>query len=219
MRQVTDFGEALKALRKAKGLSQEELASRSGISQSEISSIESGGRKDPALTTVAKLATALDTSLDDFVESLTEQGARRPGIGLEDLVKHLLIDLPFLGSVPCGKPLVVSEVRGEYVSVPFAELRGSRAVDCFVLRASGDSLAGDGIQDGDYLIVDRNAPIIAGKLYVVTILGTDTFACHVYHERDKLKLLSSNGQTIAVLEADKVENRGRIISSGHWRGQ
>lgn len=55
----------LAELRKSKGLSQTDLASKVGLKQVTISQYESGTRT-PDLDTSKKIADVLDTTLDDF---------------------------------------------------------------------------------------------------------------------------------------------------------
>ena len=57
--------EALKELRRRKGLSQKDLAEVSGIGQDTISGIESG-RHEARPSTLRKLAEALDVEVADF---------------------------------------------------------------------------------------------------------------------------------------------------------
>ncbi len=59
------FGERLKALRAAAGLSQPALADRAGVSVSAVRQFEYGLR-EPAFGTLVKLAEALGVSLDAF---------------------------------------------------------------------------------------------------------------------------------------------------------
>lgn len=56
----------LKEVRKKKGLSQEQLVSKSGVSRSIISGLESGRISVTTTATLAKLAKALNTKIDDF---------------------------------------------------------------------------------------------------------------------------------------------------------
>ena len=56
---VTPFADLLRQLRTAAGLSQEELATRSGLSLRGISDLERGVRRAPHLTTVRVLGDAL----------------------------------------------------------------------------------------------------------------------------------------------------------------
>lgn len=49
------------------GLSQEKLARLADISNATLVKIESGAAKEPTITTVAKIARALNTSIDELV--------------------------------------------------------------------------------------------------------------------------------------------------------
>lgn len=53
------FGKNLRAARKKLGLTQEQVAERSGVQAGEVSRIERG-KRDPQVSTVEKLAAALE---------------------------------------------------------------------------------------------------------------------------------------------------------------
>jgi transcriptional regulator with XRE-family HTH domain len=59
------FGERIRELRKAKGLSQEELAFRAKIHRTYLGSIERGER-NPALKNIAAIAKALGVSISEL---------------------------------------------------------------------------------------------------------------------------------------------------------
>lgn len=63
------FGKRLASLRHAKGLSQEELASRSGLHAVAITYIETGKRL-PKLNTVYKLAQGLNIRVEELFRGL-----------------------------------------------------------------------------------------------------------------------------------------------------
>ncbi|MBY8880097.1 helix-turn-helix domain-containing protein [Actinacidiphila acidipaludis] len=69
----------IRALRVAQGLSLEELATRARLSQSTLSRIENGQRR-LALDSLVTLARALDTSLDQLVETATDDVIANPTI-------------------------------------------------------------------------------------------------------------------------------------------
>ncbi|MEZ3178741.1 XRE family transcriptional regulator [Streptomyces pimonensis] len=69
----------IRALRVAQGWSLEELASRAHLSQSSLSRIENGRRR-LALDQLVTLARALDTTLDQLVETATEDVVTSPTI-------------------------------------------------------------------------------------------------------------------------------------------
>ena len=59
------FGERVRELRLAKGLSQEELAFRAGVHRTYLGGIERGER-NPSLKNIAAIAKALDVSLSQL---------------------------------------------------------------------------------------------------------------------------------------------------------
>lgn len=69
----------IRALRVAQGWSLEELATRASVSQSTLSRIENGRRR-LALDQLVTLARALDTSLDQLVETATDDVIASPTI-------------------------------------------------------------------------------------------------------------------------------------------
>jgi len=62
-----DFGKKLKELRKSKGLTQEELYFKSGISRSHIGMIEKG-KRDITLSAIFKLSRALEVPLQSLFD-------------------------------------------------------------------------------------------------------------------------------------------------------
>jgi transcriptional regulator with XRE-family HTH domain len=71
------FGDLLRQLRKAAGLTQAELAERAGLSVRGINDLERGARRTPRRDTVALLSDALDLVGDE--RAALEAAARRPG--------------------------------------------------------------------------------------------------------------------------------------------
>ena len=63
----TRLARHLKRLREARGLSQERLATRAGITRAYVARLELG-RQDPRLAVVRKLAKALKVRVGDLVE-------------------------------------------------------------------------------------------------------------------------------------------------------
>ena len=58
----------IRKLRKQRGLSQEKLARLADIATATLVKIESGTAKEPTITTVSKLASALGVSIDELVK-------------------------------------------------------------------------------------------------------------------------------------------------------
>ncbi|HEU0018859.1 MAG TPA: helix-turn-helix transcriptional regulator [Thermoleophilaceae bacterium] len=65
------FASNLRRRRKELGLSQEQLGTRANIQMADISRYENGSR-DPRISTVARLAEALDVTIADLLVSTAE---------------------------------------------------------------------------------------------------------------------------------------------------
>ena len=89
--------ESIRKRRKAKGLTQKELADKSGVTESQISQIETGKRK-PGFETLLRISEALDCSTDDLVRDkkipVTNDGAENIDLSqLSEERKKLIQDI------------------------------------------------------------------------------------------------------------------------------
>jgi transcriptional regulator with XRE-family HTH domain len=64
---VGDLGTNLRAARKRLGLTQEQVAERSGVHATEVSRIEAG-KRDPQVSTLLRLAKAVESSPGDLLD-------------------------------------------------------------------------------------------------------------------------------------------------------
>ncbi|HED23896.1 MAG TPA: repressor LexA, partial [Firmicutes bacterium] len=60
--------------------------------------------------------------------------------------------IPLIGSITAGQPILAEENREGYFPLPDTIANGQ---ECFALRVSGESMAGAGIRDGDFVIVKQ----------------------------------------------------------------
>ncbi len=116
---TADFGARLRRLREAAGLTQEELASRAGLSAKAVSALERGERKRPYPHTIGALADALELSGAER-EALIDAAPKRSGMafipptGQEDLVYTLPVPLtPLIGRERDAAVVRSLLVRGE----------------------------------------------------------------------------------------------------------
>ncbi len=80
------------------------------------------------------------------------------------------VELPLAGTVAAGRPIEAVETP-DSIEVP-ASMVGPG--ENFVLRVRGDSMIADGILDGDYVVVRRQAAAENGQTVVVLIRGEAT---------------------------------------------
>ena len=98
-------------------------------------------------------------------------------------------ELPFLGRIAAGRP--IEAVAGdEKLTVP-AALFGTRIDDHFVLRVVGESMIGEGIHDGDWVVVEHRERAQPGEM-VVALVGDEVTLKRFYPEGAVVRLQPSN---------------------------
>jgi repressor LexA len=80
------------------------------------------------------------------------------------------LELPLAGTVAAGKPIEAVETPDTLEVPPSMVGNGEH----FVLRVKGDSMIGDGIIDGDYVVVRKQASADNGQTVVALIAGEAT---------------------------------------------
>jgi transcriptional regulator with XRE-family HTH domain len=102
----TSIGERLRLLRRDRGHTQEELAEISGVSKDLIAKLEQGRRETARITTLSKLADALDVEISELVDKRERLGADRDGgsvLALRDVLLSPEL-LPGLDLDDSGEP-------------------------------------------------------------------------------------------------------------------
>lgn len=108
-----------------------------------------------------------------------------------DLKKRdTLINVPILGTIACGLPLLAEENIEEYVPLPEA-LVGKGTF--FILRASGSSMINAGINDGDLVIIRQQDDASAGQI-VVALVDDESATLKRYYPRrnNRVELVPEN---------------------------
>lgn len=99
-------------------------------------------------------------SLHRFVPVEIETGALRTQLAL------------YNAKVPAGSPVEADDTIAQRTTLGEILLHNPR--DSFLLRVTGDSMVGAGIEDGDLLTVDRKLAARNGDVVVATIDGQTT---------------------------------------------
>jgi transcriptional regulator with XRE-family HTH domain len=90
-----EIGERIRALRTARGLSQEEVARRTGIGLKSYGDLERGRTRDPHYSTLRGVARALDVGVEDLLEEPAVPLDEAPVAGPSDVERQR----PSLGQV------------------------------------------------------------------------------------------------------------------------
>lgn len=98
------------------------------------------------------------------------------------------LELPLFGRIAAGRPI---EVLSGEEKVPVPEMLTRRGEN-YVLRVTGDSMIDDGIQDGDYVVIQRRDAASNGEMAAVLVNGEATLK-RVYRESDgRVRLQPAN---------------------------
>ena len=117
-------------------------------------------------------------------------------------------ELPLYGVVAAGAP-IESIPDEELVFVPADFLR---AGDHYVLRVRGDSMIGDGVHDGDLVVVQRTESAPDGEM-VVALVGDEVTLKRIYREGDAaVRLQPANPDLPTMIAAaSEVQIQGVVV--------
>jgi repressor LexA len=122
-------------------------------------------------------------------ESLAPDGTHEPVRPPEWHEVRGMVEVPLLGRVAAGAPILAEENVEDVVRLDSYFLGGGRKV--FALRVKGDSMIGDGIFDGDTLFVRQQDSAERGTIVVFLIEG-DATVKRYFPEGDRVRLQPSN---------------------------
>jgi repressor LexA len=123
--------------------------------------------------------------------------------------------VPVLGRVAAGVPILAqTDDLVDLVSLPAERARGA---EVYMLQVRGDSMTGDGILDGDHVVVEVNPRPAQGEIAVV-LIGEEATVKHVCYERESLRLKSSNPAfpDLVYGPEDDPVIQGRVIGVVRW---
>lgn len=99
------------------------------------------------------------------------------------------IDIPLVGSVTAGTPILATENIEEFIPVPSSLIDANNA---FMLRVKGDSMINAGILDGDYIIVNKQNTARNGEIVVVLTEDNESTVKSFFKEENRIRLQPEN---------------------------
>lgn len=149
------------------------------------------------------------------LEALERKGfiSRAPGaraIQVQGALRGSVAYLPLVGEVPAGPLRYASEEVEEWMPVPSRWGGEGR----FLLRGRGDSMIGDGIHDGDLVVVDPRLAVEDGEVVVALVDGEATTK-RLRRRRGAVELEASNPlyPTLRVKKGEaEVRLAGKVVA-------
>lgn len=107
-----------------------------------------------------------------------------------------VIELPILGRIAAGLPLLAEEHVLDTVRIERNLVRGGREV--FGLRVNGDSMIEAGILNGDYIFVKKQITAQRGEI-VVALIGDEATVKYFFPEKDYIAFKPANAKMAPIL--------------------
>ncbi|MCP3137477.1 transcriptional repressor LexA [Pyxidicoccus xibeiensis] len=135
--------------------------------------------------------------------SLVPTKRARLALGLGMKKEAGMVEVPLLGKVAAGAPLLAQEHMEDSVKIDSFLLGGVNGREVFALRVKGQSMIDDGIHDGDYLFVKKTPAAQPGDI-VVALIEDEATVKRYYPEGERIRFQPANAtmQPIYVSRAD-----------------
>jgi len=119
-----------------------------------------------------------------------------------------LATVPLLGRVAAGRPIDAVE-DPESLQIPEAFLG---AGETYALQVQGDSMADDGILDGDWVIVEQRETAEDGEVVVALVDDGEATLKRIHHQGENVVLEPANAAySPMAYAAERVQVRGVVI--------
>lgn len=167
--------------------------------------------------TLAEIGRALEMrsrgTVHRYVNSLVEKGYLKRkgrgwrGIRLSGKYNRRLTILPLEGRIGDGKPIEAVESQKE---INFSDLL--LGPDRYALKVKGDSMAQDGILNGDLVLVRKSSTAENGDIVVALIDNTEATLRRLRKHGNRIELIPANKKLASmVYPADRVQIQGIVI--------
>ena len=143
------------------------------------------------------------------------EGLKRRPVKLTRLGWEVVGEMPVLGRIAAGAGIdaVVEDDVYSLVAELASPKSGKRR---FVLRASGQSMIGAGIEDGDELVVEEDESPPDGTVVAALFNGEQVTVKRLYRKGDSVRLAPANSDYEDILiPAEEVRVQGRVIRVLH----
>lgn len=156
------------------------------------------------------------SSVHSHLETLEEKGyirknpAKPRTIEIIDdcfnLTRREVVNVPLIGTVAAGVPLLAEENIENYYPIPVELLPNA---ETFMLNVKGSSMINAGIFDGDQLIVERCSTAYDGEI-IVALVDDSATVKRFYKEDGYYRLQPENNEMDPII-VDHIKIIGKVI--------
>lgn len=124
-----------------------------------------------------------------------------------NLTRREMVQVPMVGRVAAGEPILAQENIEEYFPIPVEFLPNN---DVFMLKVRGESMINAGIMDGDYVVVEKKNTASNGEMVVAMI--EDGATVKTFYKEEGVIRLQPENDTMEPFILPDVEILGKVIA-------
>lgn len=124
----------------------------------------------------------------------------------DPIAKKEMIDIPIVGKVQAGQPILAVENIEDYFTIPLNFVRGNE--ELFILKISGESMIEAGIHDGDLAIIEKTDYAQNGEI-VVALIENEATIKRFFKESGRIRLQPEN-HTMEPIMVDDCKIVGKL---------
>jgi repressor LexA len=126
--------------------------------------------------------------------------------GNETVIKKEMVNVPIIGKVTAGQPILAVENIEDTFPLPLDFVRNDNV---YMLSVRGESMINAGILDGDFVLVRQQSTAKNGD-FVVALLEDEATVKTFYKEKDHIRLQPENPFLEPIISKD-VSILGKVI--------
>ena len=154
-------------------ISVREFARKSNLSNTYISNIINNDNSNPSLDAFKNIASVMGYTTLQLFQALDDNQIFNIN---SSAIEH---KIPLYSSISCGTGLFVDDNVEDYIAVPDKYIK--KGIEYFANTASGDSMIGKGIKDGDVLVFEKTNVLNNGEIGSFC-LDLDEAVCKVFRK-------------------------------------
>lgn len=117
----------------------------------------------------------------------------------DNVTKREIIDIPIVGKITAGQPILAVESVEDTFSMPINFIKSSN--ELFMLKVSGESMIEAGILDGDLAIIEKTNSAENGDV-IVALIENEATLKRFFKEKDHIRLQPENSTMSPIIVPD-----------------
>lgn len=118
---------------------------------------------------------------------------------LESPIKKEMIDIPIVGKITAGEPILAQESIEDFFTLPISFIKSNS--ELYMLKVSGESMIEAGIFDGDLAIIEKISTASNGDI-VVALIDNEATIKRFFKEDGYIRLQPENSSMSPIIVKD-----------------